>query len=135
MWDEDASRMEPTPARDRLGVMDVWYVDDAYVRADLMDGDLWLAAGAMVAVAAGMRRNAQKSHFLAAADGSPAPPYSSITCSRRLAADPARYLGVDLHGQDEQFRQGVGVTATVHKALRDLENPALELLLMRQYAS
>jgi hypothetical protein len=41
---------------------------------------------------------------------------------------------VDLHGQDEQFRQRVVVTATVHKALRELDDPALELLLMRQCA-
>jgi hypothetical protein len=131
-WNEGAAAASDGVGRERIRTMDVWYIDDAYVRGDLVDTDLWVAAWDAIAVLTGMERNVQKSFFKAPADDVPTPPYTALTCTRRPPGNCGRYLGVELQGQDEQYQRRVAEVAKVHQALRALDDAALELLLIRQ---
>jgi hypothetical protein len=134
MWDQGMAASRPVDERGEGQMMDVWYVDDAFVRGNVVDTDLWLAAWDAVAALTGMQRSMEKSFYKPLAAGTPTPPYTSLTCRQRAADDAGVYLGVQLGGQDGQYQQRVRDAARIHTLLRDLEDPALELLLIRHCA-
>jgi hypothetical protein len=133
-WDASAAATAPySPAVDApLRCFDTWYLDDSFIRGGLIDGDLWLAALDAVGSAAGLERSPLKSTFRAPAHNTPTPPYTAFTSRRQDWTEPMKCLGVGLTDVAVQLEAKIEQTAELHKALADLDDPAIELILIRQ---
>lgn len=125
------------PARASTGALqtlDVWYIDDGHMRGNLVDGDLWLAAFDACGVGKGIVRSETKSLFRHHDADTPAPPYTAVTCMRRDPAAAVKYLGVEIGREREQFAQKVQELAALHRKIRQIDDPAVELVLTQQCA-
>ncbi len=124
----------PTDHTTPLRCLDVWYLDDSFVRASALDGDLWLAAIDAVGALAGLERSMTKSFYRAAPTSGLVPPYSAVSCDVQLWAQPVKFLGVCLDDPQTQLASKSRDLSAIHKRLRDLDDPAIELVLIRQCA-
>jgi hypothetical protein len=132
-WDATcASRVPHDPSLTPLRCHDVWYLDDSWVRASLLDGDLWLAALDMVGTAVGIERSATKSTFRTPHPHAPVPPYTSLTTVHQPHSAPLKFLGIQLNDPTQQLVAKGSECADLHKAIRLIDDPALELVLIRE---
>jgi hypothetical protein len=115
-------------------VVDVWYIDDSYVRGDPLDGDLWLAAWDTVGAAAGVRRSLTKSLVRGGRADAAIPPYSRATCALTPHDAPVKCLGVRLGDEAQQLVEEVAKARLLHEAIATLDDPALVLVLTRASA-
>jgi hypothetical protein len=129
-WNRSCAAI-PMDASLPLRRFDVWYLDDSFVRGSLVDGDLWLAALDAVGTIAGMERSTTKS-FFRASPSAPTPPYTLLTCAVHAWVEPVKFLGVSLADPAAQLAAKSAEVATLHAALRGIEDPAIELILIRE---
>jgi hypothetical protein len=132
-WDSSAIGRSPVIAATSLKCLDVWYLDDSFVKGDFLDGDLWLAALDAVGSAAGLQRSSTKSSFRPTSPH-PAPPYTSLSSSIEDWSAPPKFLGLSLRDLASQFADRTSRVATLHSELRQLDDPAVELVLITQTA-
>ena len=132
-WDR-ARAGETLADVDGLRLIDGWYIDDGHVRADLVDGDVWLMAFDACGAGSGIVRSDTKSLFAAPSAETPTPPYTAATCRRRDQGSAVKYLGVMIGDEDEQFQRKVEEMGELHEKIRSIDDPALELLLTRECA-
>jgi hypothetical protein len=133
-WDASAIAVLPTDPATPLRCLDVWYLDDSYIRASVIDGDLWLAAADACGAWAGLERSITKSSYRAAPRDGVIPPYTAVSCDIQDWSEPIKFLGVSLSNPGEQFAKKTQEVAALHKRLRGLDDPAVELLLIRECA-
>jgi len=133
-WDASLARAPPVPVDPStpLRVLDTWYLDDSFVRASVLDGDLWLAALDAVGTTTGLQRSVTKSFFRSPSPDSLVPPYTSLSCAVQPWASPVKFLGVSLSDPCTQFAAKCNDVAALHKALRAVDDPAVELILIRE---
>jgi hypothetical protein len=129
-----ASPAAPDPSQASLRCFDTWYLDDSFIRGRLLDGDLWLAALDAVGAAAGLERSTTKSSFRLTSDDDVVPPYTFATCVVKPWSDPVKFLGVSLADPASQFAAKCDEVAALHKQLANLDDPAIELILIRECA-
>ena len=115
-------------------MIDGWYIDDGHVRADLVDGDVWLMSFDACGAGSGIIRSDTKSLFAALSPDTRTPPYTACTCRRREHGSAVKYLGVMIGNEVEQFGTKVREMEALHQKIRKIDDPALELLLTRQCA-
>jgi len=133
-WDSSEAGQRILSVGAPLKLLDVWYIDDGHTRADLIDGDLWLAAFDVCGAGLGICRSETKSLFACAADDIPTPPYTAGMCRRREHGAIVKYLGVEIGNQNLQFAAKVDAMAHLQTRIRELDDPAIELLLTQQCA-
>ena len=132
-WDAGVGERGEVAAEESLRMLDVWYVDDAFVRGKCVDVELWLAAFDAQGALAGFQRNSMKSIYHGH-PGQPTPPYTAMTCRTRGAMEATKYLGVSIGSESHQFMARVEEVRELHEKLQNLEDPAVELVLTRQCA-
>ncbi len=115
-------------------VADVWYIDDSYVRADALDGDLWFAAWDLLGAAVGAKRSTTKSLVRGGRPNAAIPPYSAATCTRTPHDAPVKWLGIRAGQEVAQLREEVAKAGALHDAIAALDDPALVLVLTRATA-
>lgn len=101
-WDAGVGERGEVAAEESLRMLDVWYVDDAFVRGKCVDVELWLAAFDAQGALAGFQRNSMKSIYHGH-PGQPTPPYTAMTCRTRGAMEATKYLGVSIGSESHQF--------------------------------
>ncbi len=133
-WDAYVQDLPVIEADTPLRRLDVWYLDDSFVRASLVDGDFWLAALDIIGATVGLQRSTTKSSFrLPSTVGAP-PPYTAQTCTVEDWRSRIKFLGVEMSDPAAQFVKKTDEVKDLHAALRGLNEPAIELLLIRQCA-
>ena len=132
-WDAGVAERGAVRAEESLRMLDVWYVDDAFVREKCVDVELWLAAFDAQGAMAGFERSARKSIYRGH-PGQPTPPYTASTYVTRGRDEETKYLGVSIGKESEQFVARVDEVRALHDKLHRLEDPAVELVLTRQCA-
>jgi hypothetical protein len=124
----------PPPPAPYLRAFDVWYIDDGYVRASSLDGDLWLAAFDAVGVSAGVERSTAKSSYTSLSHDPVVPPYTSLMCTIAPRHRKSKFLGVHINDTPSQFAKLTEDVEKLHRSITKLDDPAIELLLVRQCA-
>lgn len=124
----------------RLGVVDSWYLDDSDLWGRLVDGDLFLAALDREGWLSGLQRNSRKSYFRlipGSATVGAAPPWSAATATIVANVEDAEWkvLGAHLVHVASRFAARTDSIAGLHQSVRAIEDPAVELTLIRQCAS
>ena len=132
-WDAGSIASNPLPPHNNLALIDTWYIDDGFIRAHPLDGDLWLAAFDAVGALHGISRNRSKSLFRSY-HSAPVPPYTSASSSVLDPSSNIKYLGVSLANFDAQFRDATANLARLHHRIHSLNDPALQLTLSTQCA-
>lgn len=133
-WNSSGRAGEMERRSNVLRLMDVWYIDDGHVRADLVDGDMWLMAFDAAGSGVGIIRSDTKSLFAAPSADTPTPPYTHAMCQRREQGAAVKYLGVEIGREDGQFGEKVAEMQELHQRIGEIDDPALELLLKSRCA-
>ena len=95
---------------------------------------VWLMTFDACGAGSGIIRSAEKSLFTMAAADDPATPYTALNCRRRAPGTAIKYLGVEIGDEEAQFMRKVEEMRMLHEKIREVEDPALELMLTQRCA-